>query len=34
MIAYAKSLGIPDAQCDFLPEDFEKIEYQNESRVR
>lgn len=22
MIAYAKSLGIPDSQCDFLPEDF------------
>ena len=28
MIVYAKSLGIPDEQCDFLPEDFaEQIYY-------
>lgn len=27
MIAYAKSLGIPDSQCDFLPEDFNKNGY-------
>ena len=24
MINYAKSLGIPDSQCDFLPEDFQR----------
>ena len=27
MIQYAKSLGVPDEQCDFLPEDFTKQEY-------
>lgn len=27
MIQYAKSLGVPDNQCDFLPEDFRKREY-------
>lgn len=27
MISYANSLGIPDSQCDFLPEDFDKQEY-------
>ncbi|MDD4434182.1 MAG: hypothetical protein PHN48_10905 [Parabacteroides sp.] len=27
MISYAKTLGIPDEQCDFLPEDFDKMEY-------
>lgn len=27
MIRYAKSLGVPDEQCDFLPEDFEKQKY-------
>lgn len=27
MIAYAKSLGIPDEQCDFLPEDFMEQKY-------
>lgn len=27
IVAYAKSLGVPDEQCDFLPEDFAKIEY-------
>ena len=27
VVAYAKSLGVPDEQCDFLPEDFAKIEY-------
>lgn len=27
MIQYAKSLGIPDSQCDFLPEGFDKWEY-------
>lgn len=28
LIQYAKSLGVPDSQCDFLPEDFEKETYQ------
>ena len=27
MITYAKSLGIPDEQCDFLPEDFTNQDY-------
>ena len=27
MIQYAKSLGIPDEQCDFLPENFAQQEY-------
>ncbi|MCI7791806.1 MAG: hypothetical protein MR531_13730 [Lachnospiraceae bacterium] len=27
MIKYAKSLGVPDNQCDFLPENFEKQKY-------
>lgn len=27
MINYAKKLGIPDSQCDFLPEDFSKRTY-------
>ena len=27
MITYAKSLGIPDGQCDFLPEDFTNQDY-------
>ena len=27
MIEYAKTLGIPDEQCDFLPEDFNKRDY-------
>ena len=27
MIAYAKSLGIPDNQCDFLSPDFKKLCY-------
>ena len=27
MIAYAKSLGVPDEQCDILPEDFTKQDY-------
>lgn len=28
LIQYAKSLGVPDSQCDFLPENFEKESYQ------
>ena len=27
LIEYAKSIGVPDNQCDFLPEDFRKQEY-------
>lgn len=27
MIAYAKSLGVPDEQCDILSEDFMKQDY-------
>ncbi len=27
MIQYAKSLGVPDAQCDFLPEKFMEDSY-------
>lgn len=27
LIPYAKSLGVPDSQCDFLPENFEKETY-------
>lgn len=27
MVRYARSLGIPDEQCDFLPEDFAIQEY-------
>lgn len=27
LIEYAKSLGIPDEQCDFLPENFESQNY-------
>lgn len=27
MIGYAKSLGVPDNQCDFLPEDFRNRDY-------
>lgn len=27
MIAYAKTLGIPDDQCDFLPDDYAKQNY-------
>lgn len=27
MIAYAKSLGVPDDQCDFLPDDFTTQNY-------
>jgi hypothetical protein len=27
MITYAKSLGIPEEQCDFLPEDFREQKY-------
>ena len=34
MIAYAKTLGIPDEQCDFLPVDFDKLEYEQNSAFR
>lgn len=27
IVEYAKSLGVPDEQCDFLPEDFSKKDY-------
>ncbi len=27
MIAYAKSIGIPESQCDFLPENFQELNY-------
>ncbi|WP_167957982.1 hypothetical protein [Anaerosporobacter faecicola] len=27
MIRYAKTLGVPDDQCDFLPENFETFNY-------
>lgn len=27
MIAYAKSIGVPDEQCDFLPENFKELNY-------
>lgn len=27
MIAYAKSLDVPDDQCDFLPDDYTKQQY-------
>ena len=27
LIQYAKSLGVPDSQCDFLPENFAKETY-------
>ena len=27
MINYAKKIGIPNSQCDFLPEDFSKRTY-------
>ena len=27
MIEYARSLGVPDDQCDFLPESFDKQMY-------
>lgn len=28
MIAYAKSLGVPDNQCDFLPDDYVSQKYE------
>ncbi|MDD3260317.1 MAG: hypothetical protein PHU79_00155 [Oscillospiraceae bacterium] len=27
MIAYARSLGVPDDQCDFLPDDYKTQQY-------
>ena len=27
LISYAKKLGVPNSQCDFLPEDFSKRTY-------
>lgn len=27
LIAYAKSLGVPDSQCDFLPENYMDMNY-------
>jgi len=27
MIIYAKSIGVPDDQCDFLPEDYASQNY-------
>ena len=27
MVQYARSLGIPDEQCDFLPKDFAMQDY-------
>lgn len=29
MISYAKSIGVPDNQCDFLPLDFRDQDYSN-----